>query len=103
MLQITFRHMLSAESVRTIVEQKLDKLRAYVHGPAHCHVVVEHRPCCTRRYEQYRARAELKTGGQPRLDVSATHEHAGAAVRAAFELLERRLAGRTERAAAQVA
>lgn len=99
MLQITFRHMDSADSLRTLAEEKFAKLRAHHASPVRCHLVID-RPSTAHssNYRQFMAHADLSLGREDmRFDAQAAHEEAACAVREVFARIERQVAAHEAR------
>lgn len=91
MLQITFRHMPSTDTVRAVAEEKLEKLQEH-HPTMRCHLVIDCKPGRARKGEEFTAHAALTVGsGHLHLDAQANAEHATCAVREVFDHLERQL------------
>jgi len=95
MLQITYRHMTSSDSVHDLASEKFAKISEYFDESTRCHLVVD---CCSghaRKEEQFVAHVELVVGAADlRIDATAAHELAATAVRKAFEHIERQVASR---------
>ena len=98
MLQITYRHMTSSDTLRLVAEEKFEKIQAHLRGTARCHLVVDSRAGHARRGDQFIAHAELTVHELDlHIEANATHDHAATAVRKVFDHVERQLASRTGR------
>lgn len=98
MLQITYRHMTSSESLRIVAEEKFERVQAHFQEPVRCHLVVD---CCTghaRKGDKFEAHVTLAlVTGDLHVEATGSHEQAATAVRRAFEHVERQLASRNGR------
>ena len=100
MLQITFRHMDSTDSLRDVAEEKFDRLRAHYEGPVRCHVVIDGPTGASRKGAEFTVHADLTLGREDtRIDAATHHAQAACAVREVFARIERQLASRRERRA----
>jgi len=101
MLQITYRHMTSTDSLREVAEEKFARLTSHFAGPVRCHLVIDCRTGHARKGEQFTAHADLTIGREDtRIDATVSHAQAACAVREVFARLERQLTARQERRAA---
>jgi len=95
MLQITFRHMTSSESLCAVAQEKFEKLGRHFNESVHCHLVIDCCPGHVYKGDQFTAHVELTLGAADlRVDASAKHEQAATAVRRAFDHVERQLMSR---------
>lgn len=100
MLQITFRHMDSSSALRTVAEEKFERLRSHFTSAPRCHVVVEDAPGHARKGGAFSVHVELSVGGEDlHLAAKAVHPQAASAVREAFECLERQIHTRANKRA----
>lgn len=100
MLQITYRHMTSTDSLRSVAEEKFARLSAHFAGPVRCHLVVDCRTGHAKKGEQFKVHADLTIGREDtRIDATVSHDQAACAVREVFARLDRQLASRKERRA----
>lgn len=101
MLQITFRHMTSSETLRTVAEERFEKIQGHLRVTARCHLVVDNCAAHACKGDHFVAHAELTVHELDlRIEANATHEQAATAVRRVFEHMERQLASRNGRNAA---
>jgi len=100
MLQITFRHMTSSDALRTLAQEKFERLSTHYVGPVRCHLVIDCRTGHARKGAQFTVHADLTIGREDtRIDATAAHTQAPSAVREVFALLDRQLASRQQRRA----
>lgn len=100
MLQITYRHMASTDSLREVAEEKFARISTHFAGPVRCHLVIDCRTGHARKGEQFTVHADLTIGREDtRIDANVSHAQAACAVREVFVRLERQLASRKERRA----
>lgn len=100
-LQVTFRHMPTSDALQQLADEKLAKLKQHYPDALDCHVVVD----CPgyphhRKGQQAVVHVELTIGRtHTRVGAEARHEDAYAAMRQAFENLDRQITTRIERSA----
>ena len=98
-LQVTFRHMQSSEPLEQLAVEKLAKLKTHYPDALDCHVVVD----CPgyphhRKGQDAVVHVELTVGRtHSRMVAEARHEDAYAAMRQAFDNLERQITSRVDR------
>jgi len=93
MLQITFRHMDSSESLRAGAEERLARLQQHHEGAIRCRVVID---CAgtseSRAPDQFTVHVDLSIGAEhAQAHATSSHEDAGSALREAFSHAERQL------------
>lgn len=98
MLQITFRHTESSESLRALAEEKLEKLSPHFTTAPRCQLVIDTAPGHSRKGGAFSAHVELSLGEEHlHIGGQAEREHAACAVREAFAHVERQLHARGQR------
>ena len=98
-LQVTFRHMQSSEPLEQLAVEKLAKLKTHYPDALDCHVVVDCPGYPHHRKGQDAVVHEELTVGRThsRMVAEARHEDAYAAMRQAFDNLERQITSRVDR------
>lgn len=99
--QITFRHMSASDSLRELIQEKLEKLMTRFPDACDCHVVVDCAPPTKHRQgDLYLARVELTIGrAHLRIAAEASNEDAYVGMREAFQNLARQIEHRVQRRA----
>ena len=91
-IQITFRKMDTSPSVEAHIRERAEALEKFYDRITHCRVVVEAPHRHHRQGDQYLVRIDLTVPGGETIVVShEASEHAGVAVREAFDVARRRL------------
>ena len=98
-LQVTFRHMPTSEPLQQLATEKLAKLKHHYPDALDCHVVVD----CPgyphhRKGQEAHVHVDLTVGRtHMRIMAEARHEDAYAAMRQAFDNIERQVASKVDR------
>jgi putative sigma-54 modulation protein len=98
-LQVTFRHMPTSEPLQALAAEKLAKLKQHYPDALDCHVVID----CP-NYPHHRKGQEMVVHVEltvarthSRIVGEARHEDAYAAVRQAFDNIDRQVSSRADR------